>query len=268
MRTGRVGKFTLGLGVVIISIILIRVWLVPTLEKILVSTPEIQQNEKEQETIPNFTEISDIPTKKQVFFDYMTPAVNHQNALILKERNFLKVILANLANEKTLTDAEIFKLKQLTQKYNYSVKKFDDTTLTPLLIRVDTVPARMVLIQAANETGWGSSRFAKEGNNYFGQWCFSKGCGLVPLSRKAGMNHEVASFDTPEDSIAAYMLNLNTNSAYRLLRSMRADLRSQNIEPSAEKLVFGLIHYSERKDAYIDELLEMLRQNKAYLAGL
>ncbi|MCC4831851.1 glucosaminidase domain-containing protein [Shewanella sp. 1_MG-2023] len=268
MRTGRVGKFTLGLGVVIISIILIRVWLVPTLEKILVSTPEIQQNEKEQETIPNFTEISDIPTKKQVFFDYMAPAVNHQNALILKERNFLKVILANLANEKALTDAEIFKLKQLTQKYNYSVKKFDETTLTPLLIRVDTVPARMVLIQAANETGWGSSRFAKEGNNYFGQWCFSKGCGLVPLSRKAGMNHEVASFDTPEDSIAAYMLNLNTNSAYRLLRSMRADLRSQNIEPSAEKLVFGLIHYSERKDAYIDELLEMLRQNKAYLAGL
>ncbi len=262
------GKFTLGLGVVIISIILIRVWLVPTLEKILVSTPEIQQNEKEQETIPNFTEISDIPTKKQVFFDYMAPAVNHQNALILKERNFLKVILANLANDKALTDAEIFKLEQLTQKYNYSVKKFNETTLTPLLIRVDTVPARMVLIQAANETGWGSSRFAKEGNNYFGQWCFSKGCGLVPLSRKAGMNHEVASFDTPEDSIAAYMLNLNTNSAYRLLRSMRADLRSQNIEPSAEKLVFGLIHYSERKDAYIDELLEMLRQNKAYLAGL
>ncbi|MEZ9237412.1 glucosaminidase domain-containing protein [Shewanella sp. 10N.286.52.A9] len=268
MRTGRIGKFTLGLGFVIISIMLIRVWLVPTIENILVETPEIEQNQVDEDTVPDFTAIADIPTKKSTFFDYMSPAVNHQNALIEKERNFLKVVLANLANEQPLTNAEIFNLEKLTQKYKYTVKKFDLVTLTPLLERVDTVPARMVLIQAANETGWGSSRFAKEGNNYFGQWCFSKGCGLVPLSRKAGMNHEVASFETPEDSIAAYMLNLNTNSAYRLLRSIRADLRSQGKEPAAEDLVYGLLHYSERKDAYIDELLEMLRHNKAYLAGL
>ncbi|WP_144207866.1 glucosaminidase domain-containing protein [Shewanella donghaensis] len=268
MKTGRIGKFTVGLGLVIVCIIVIRVWLVPTIEQILVTTPEIQQNRLSSEEIPDFSSITDIPTKKQVFFDYMAPAVKHQNAIITAERNFLKGLLNNLENGQTLTQAELFKLKNLTARYNYPVKKFDEVSLSPLLERVDTVPAKMVLIQAANETGWGSSRFAKQGNNYFGQWCFSKGCGLVPKSRKPGLNHEVAAFDTPEDSIAAYMLNLNTNAAYRLLRSIRADLRAQNKQPSAEELVYGLLHYSERKHAYIDELLEMLRHNKKFLAGL
>lgn len=268
MKTGRVGKFTLGLGLVIMCVIVIRVWLVPTIEQILITTPGVQKNQITFKNVPNFSNISDIPTKKKVFFDYMSPAVRHQNAIISAERNFLKGLLNNLANEQTLSEAELFKLKKITTRYNYRVKKFNEITLLPLLEKVDTIPTQMVLIQAANETGWGSSRFAKEGNNYFGQWCFSKGCGLVPKSRKEGLNHEVASFKTPEDSIAAYMLNLNTNPAYRLLRSIRADLRAQSKQPKAEDLVYGLLHYSERKHAYIDELLEMLRQNKNYLVGL
>ncbi|MDO6618295.1 MULTISPECIES: glucosaminidase domain-containing protein [unclassified Shewanella] len=268
MKTGRIGKFTLALAGVIIVMFFIRAWLVPTIEQILITTPDIKENPQLSNQVPDFSSISDIPTKKQTFFDYMTPAVKHQNAIISAERKFLIVILNNLRNGQPLTDADIFKLQKLTQKYRYQVKKFDLITLTPLLERVDTLPVKMVLIQAANETGWGSSRFATEGNNYFGQWCFSKGCGLVPQSRTPGLNHEVASFDTPEDSIAAYLLNLNTNSAYHLLRSIRADLRAQDIEPTAEELVFGLLHYSERKHEYIDELLQMMRHNKNYLAGL
>jgi Bax protein len=122
-----------------------------------------------------------------------------------------------------------------------------------------------VLIQAANETGWGNSRFAREGLNFFGQWCFRKGCGLVPQSRSDGLSHEVAVFKTVEDSVASYMRNLNSNAAYSLFRSIRADMRAENQEPSADKLVYGLVNYSERQEAYIDELLEMLRQNQPYL---
>lgn len=132
-------------------------------------------------------------------------------------------------------------------------------------MRVDTIPENMVLIQAANETGWGSSRFAREGMNFFGQWCFKKGCGLVPQSRTKGLSHEVAVFKSVDDSVGAYMRNLNSNAAYGLLRSIRADLRAQGKPVKAEDLVYGLMHYSERQEAYIDELLEMLRHNNQYL---
>lgn len=138
-------------------------------------------------------------------------------------------------------------------------------SLDELLTRVDTIPEDLVLIQAANETGWGSSRFAREGMNFFGQWCFKKGCGLVPQSRSEGLSHEVAVFKSVEDSVGSYMRNLNSNAAYSLLRAIRADLRAQNQPVSAEKLVYGLMNYSERQEAYVEELLDMLRHNNQFL---
>lgn len=74
-------------------------------------------------------------------------------------------------------------------------------------------------------------------------------------------------YDSVEDSVASYMKNLNSNAAYALFRSIRADMRAENKEPSADKLVYGLVNYSERQEAYIDELLEMLRHNQQYLVG-
>nr|WP_275660497.1 glucosaminidase domain-containing protein [Shewanella sp. Isolate13] len=222
-------------------------------------------NEEIANVVPDFAAIKDVSEKKRAFFDFLRPSIKHQNAIIQGERDFLIETKKQIINGKALTEADEFRLQQISEKYQYTLRSLTLSNLDTLLVRVDIIPEQMVLIQAANETGWGSSRFAKEGLNFFGQWCFRKGCGLVPQSRTEGLSHEVALFKTVEDSVASYMRNLNSNAAYTLLRSIRADLRAQNKTPQAQDLVYGLINYSERQEAYIDELLEMLRQNQRFL---
>mgnify|MGYP002064425563 CR=1 FL=1 len=103
----------------------------------------------------------------------------------------------------------------------------DETALlAELRRRVDTVPIRLALAQAAKESGWGTSRFARKGNNFFGQWCYDEGCGLVPRARGEGRSHEVRAFDSPGDSVASYLRNINTHHGYRELRHARAGLRA------------------------------------------
>ncbi|MCE9854155.1 glucosaminidase domain-containing protein, partial [Shewanella chilikensis] len=196
---------------------------------------------------------------------FLRPAVQKQNSIIAEERKFLEQVQKHLQNQHQLNDAEQYRIQRLAEKYQYAMRAIDSDSINKLLRRVDVIPESMVLIQAANETGWGSSRFAREGLNFFGQWCFKKGCGLVPQSRSEGMSHEVAVFKSVDDSVASYMRNLNSNAAYSLFRSIRADLRSQQEPLTAEKLVYGLVNYSERQEAYIDELLDMLRHNEEYL---
>ncbi|QFU22810.1 glucosaminidase domain-containing protein [Shewanella eurypsychrophilus] len=265
MRTGRVARITVALSLVILTLLIVRLLFITT-DNIQQSTlGKLIENEQPMSLIPDFESMTNITVKKQAFFDYLRPAVRHQNAIILDERLFLQRSKQHLNDGLVLTDAEQYRVEEIANKYQYSSRSINDQTLKELLIRTDIVPESMVLIQAANETGWGSSRFAKEGLNFFGQWCFKTGCGLVPQARSAGKSHEVAKFNSVEDSVASYMRNLNSNAAYSLLRSIRADLRAQDKQPVAEQLVYGLVNYSERQEAYIDELLEMLRQNKQYL---
>lgn len=265
MKTGRIATLTVSLSLVILLFIFIRLYFIQTEETELNNVGKLIENEQAMSLIPNFEAITNIPEKKQAFFDYLRPAIRHQNAVILDERQFLQRSLQHIKDNLVLTDAEQYRIEAIANKYQYSTRSIDDKTLRELLIRTDIIPESMVLIQAANETGWGSSRFAKEGLNFFGQWCFKKGCGLVPQSRTTGKSHEVAKYDSVEASVTSYMRNLNSNAAYSLLRSIRADLRAQNKLPSADQLVYGLVNYSERQEAYIDELLDMLRQNKQYL---
>ncbi|NMH63932.1 glucosaminidase domain-containing protein [Shewanella salipaludis] len=265
MKIGRIGSFTLALAIVICAVFSLRVWLIPADNKPDTTVALITKNRPNPGLMPDFSAINDVAAKKQAFFDFLRPTVRQQNAIIADERRFLESSLANLENAHPLTEAEEFRIRKIAAKYQYSSKFYDAKTLTRLLKRVDIIPEAMVLIQAANETGWGSSRFAREGLNFFGQWCFSSGCGLVPLSRNDNMNHEVKVFNTVEASVASYMRNLNSNAAYSLFRSIRADLRSQNIEPEAEQLIYGLVNYSERQEAYVDELLDMLRHNEQFL---
>lgn len=265
MKTGRVGKLTVAVGFVLISIIVLKLIFVDIVDDKGEEVGALVENKQALSLIPDFSAISNVGQKKQAFFDYLRPSIRLQNGIISDERTFLQRSKQHLEDGLLLTDAELYRIEEIANKYQYSSRSINTKTLDKLLIRTDTIPESMVLIQAANETGWGSSRFAKEGLNFFGQWCFKKGCGLVPQSRTAGMSHEVAVFDSVEASVASYMRNLNSNAAYSLLRSIRADLRAQNKQPQASELVWGLVNYSERQEAYIDELLEMLRQNKRYL---
>ncbi|WP_299005807.1 glucosaminidase domain-containing protein [uncultured Shewanella sp.] len=265
MKTGKLGRITIVLGCVIILFVIVRLMFIPSL---LIEEPRSQKLEKNAvpvSSIPDFAKMATVSEKKRAFFHYLSPLVHQQNAIINDERQFLFSIRSELTQGRSLTEAEEFRLNQITEKYQFTLRSLTLPIIDSLLVRVDTIPEPLVLIQAAKESGWGSSRFAREGFNFFGQWCYKKGCGLIPRSRTQGLSHEVAVFSSVEASVAAYMRNLNTNAAYQSFRKIRADLRSQGETPTAKELVYGLINYSERQQAYINELLGLLRHNKKYL---
>jgi len=130
-----------------------------------------------------------------------------------------------------------------------------------LLRRVDIIPSSLALAQAANESAWGTSRFAVEGNNFYGQWCYTEGCGIVPARRIAGENHEVKSFDSVFESVKAYIMNLNTFPNYQKLRDIRQQVRQGGRSIDGISLSEGLDTYSSRGDDYIFELQSMIYSN-------
>ncbi len=117
-------------------------------------------------------------------------------------------------------------------------------------------------VGVSNESAWGTSRFAKQGNNYFGQWCYVKGCGLVPQQRNDGAVHEVADFDHPMDSVRSYILNLNRHYTYDDLRDLRAKEIKKQGYATGLNLAAGLINYSERRMEYVKEIRSMISYNK------
>lgn len=268
MKTGRIGTFTLALAIVILAIFALRVWLIPTGGKAISVASQLENSIVQVTQVPDFSTINDIANKKKAFFAFLRPIIQQQNVIIAAERSFVTEMLLLVENGESLSEKQLAQLNLLFEKYQYAARNIDIKSLNSLLKRVDIIPESMVLIQAANESGWGSSRFAREGFNFFGEWCFSEGCGIVPSSRGSGKIHEVKVFPSVDASVSSYMQNLNSNTAYTLFRSIRADLRAQEVELSAYQLIYGLVNYSERKYAYIDELLDMLRHNEKYLVTL
>ena len=211
-------------------------------------------------TSPDFTEYEAGEQRKEAFFNYFLPIVEKRNQQIRVIRQEL-LVWHQTSNDLGWWDRR--KLKKLAE--NYGMESFDisaDADWTILLRRVDIVPPSLALAQAANESAWGTSRFAMQGNNYFGQWCYNKGCGIVPGSRDSGRAHEVEVFDSPEESVRRYINNLNSHDAYVPLRLIREDLRAKDKRITGDALVAGLNKYSERGDDYIKELSEMMQFNK------
>jgi len=199
---------------------------------------------------------------KKAFFQFMKPIIERQNKRVMQERGRL------LAWQKH-NNFEISVLKSIAQRYRVQwTGKADGRFWRTILDRVDEIPTALVLIQAANESAWGNSRFARQANNYFGQWCFTKGCGLVPLRRNAGAKHEVQYFTSAELSVRAYIHNLNTSPSYKMLRNLRHFLRRQGKPLDAEFLAIGLKDYSERGMDYVRIIQGMIRSNKALIQAL
>ena len=166
-----------------------------------------------------------------------------------------------ITDERLLTQLQQRWLSDLVTRYKIDTAVELPSQLTQLSRRVDIIPVALALVQAANESAWGTSRFATQGNNFFGQWCYQAGCGLVPAARVPGADHEVARFSSPYHSVAAYFANLNTNPAYRPLRDIRYRLRQQDAPVTAIALARGLSQYSERGETYVGELISMIRNN-------
>jgi Bax protein len=213
-------------------------------------------------TLPNFAAISDVDQKKQVFLDFLQPFIDAKNSEVRQQRNRLIYIVSKIKDGRQLQRDENRFIWELSRNYDVQSDDLHDLEfLARLLRRVDVLPPSLVLAQAATESGWGTSRFAREGNNLFGQWCYSQGCGLVPVRRHANASHEVKSFRTVQESINAYFKNLNTFSSYQDLRVIRQDLRNSAKPIDGLSLTKGLGEYSERGEAYINELQAMIRHN-------
>lgn len=213
----------------------------------------------EKSDVPDFAAISDVNAKKTAFFKYLQPAFDVVTAEVLAER----ALLTTWQTKATLTTDEQAQLQAMAGMYKVTADT-DQQVIARLLIQVDVIPEELVFSQSANETGWGTSRFAKQGHNFFGQWCFSKGCGIVPNQRDQGAAHEVASFDSIEASVRSYFRNINRNQSYLPLRDIRSELRMNDESINACALAAGLINYSERKSAYIDEIRAMIRHNRKF----
>lgn len=219
-----------------------------------------------QQEIPDFSTFTSISEKKNAFFTFLKPYIRDENTRIAKERKKIKAIarLFELYGRIWPNDRRF--LAKMYKHYKLERATLNKADLARLLKRVDGLPEALVLMQAANESAWGTSRFAKQGKNYFGQWCYRQGCGLIPLQRTEGMRHEVAKFDDIGDSVKSYFRNINTNPAYATLREIRAQLRRGNLGLKSELLAPGLVSYSERGLDYVEDLLAMIRVNKRYIS--
>ncbi len=207
--------------------------------------------------VPDFSQYKDVNQKKTAFFEFMLPYIKKSNAEIKKSRNFLQALSPNELSKQQS------RLMAMAEKYRVSHK--DKTLLEikkALLKKVDVIPPSLALAQAANESAWGTSRFARNASNFYGQWCFTKGCGLVPRQRTSGKGHEVRKFDSAYISVKSYIHNLNSHPAYAQLREIRYKKRQQKQRATGLELVVGLEKYSQRKHAYVKELSSMIRYNK------
>ncbi len=189
--------------------------------------------------------------RKEFFIQIVLP-------LILKENNNIKLDrkrLFSIINKSNNSDLE---KKWLDKKYKqYGIPSKD---LSILKIRMDEVPVSLALAQAAKETGWGTSRFAQEGNALFGQWTWS-GEGLKPKESDKNEGHKVMRFNVLQASVRAYQRNLNTHSSYKDFRKARAELRDEEKMLDSLILVKYLDKYAETGDMYVDVLKKIINQN-------
>lgn len=216
--------------------------------------------------LPDFTLVTDVDARKQQFFDFLEAYVNAENERLLTRRESLTMFAQILANGHRLSPSERLNLAKLALDYridfNADAGQRGDTALVEqLLRRVDAIPVSLVLAQAANESAWGTSRFAVDGNNLFGQWCYEEGCGFVPLARDDKASHEVRKFNTIAAAVSAYFRNINTHPSYSHFRRMRARMREQEKNLDPIQLAYGLGSYSQRGDNYIDEVQTIIQQN-------
>jgi Bax protein len=189
--------------------------------------------------------------RKEFFIQIVLP-------LILQENNNIKLDrkrLFGIINKSNNTNLE---KKWLQKKYKqYGVSSKD---LSTLKIRMDEIPVSLAIAQAAKETGWGTSRFAQEGNALFGQWTWS-GEGLKPKDADKNQGHKVMKFNVLQASVRAYQRNLNTHSSYKNLRKARAELRDNGKALDSLVLVKYLNEYAETGEKYVEVLTQIIKQN-------
>ena len=196
--------------------------------------------------------IENTKKRKDFFIQIVLPLIIKENNNIKLDRKTLFIIINKSNNTKT-------EKQWLEKKYKqYGVTSRD---LSILKIRMDEIPVSLAIAQAAKETGWGTSRFAQEGNALFGQWTWS-GEGLKPKDAKEDEGHRVMKFNVLQASVRAYQRNLNTHSSYKNFRKARAESRDANKSLDSIELSKYLNKYAETGNQYVEVLQKIIEQNK------
>ena len=189
--------------------------------------------------------------KRELFIKIVLPLILDENAKITEDREKLFKILGKNFN----TVGERVWLKRRFKEY-----KIDDKDLSKLKMRMDIIPVSLALAQAANESGWGTSRFALEGNALFGQWTWSKK-GIEPADKDANKTHKVLQFQILKASVRAYKNNLNTHNAYKEFREVRAQLRQEGKQIIGLDLVKYIKNYAAIGEKYVEILEGIITKN-------
>ena len=207
----------------------------------------------------DMAEIKSSKEKKSLFIRTLLPIVLLENHHLNEQRQRL---IHFFGQSNSTTKEQQYWLDNLLKHYRLTGDMNDIQLQKQLLLRLDQLPPSLVLAQAAIESGWGTSRFAQQGNSLFGQWSYQKNSGLVPDARNEGANHVVRAFDSLQESVQAYMRNLNTHGAYKELRLMRSSMRDKEQALDSNALAHGLVRYSQRGEAYVEEVKTIIRSNK------
>ena len=197
-------------------------------------------------------ELDSIKNRKKIFIQIVIPLVLFENESIIAERKRITF----LSKSRKISKADKLWLDKKFKYYKVKNKNFGK-----LLSKVDIIPPSLAIAQAAYESGWGTSRFALEGNSLFGQGTWASKTGIVPLDRGEDQTFKVTKFDIIRASVKAYKKNLNTHKSYENLRIERKKMRDENKVISGIKLSQHLNSYSEIKEKYVFYLQKIIEQN-------
>jgi len=206
---------------------------------------------------PDFASYPAGDERKAVFFGYLGPLIDAEN-----ERRRLRRERLQALKTGPISKRDRLWLAELADYFDVSEGLSREGRIDALLVHVGEIPRSLALAQAAKESAWGTSRFAEEGYNYFGQRCYSKGCGMVPAGRPPGAKFEVRRFDSPQASVESYMNNINSHPDYEDFRAYRAAARAAGRPVSGIHAAEELTRYSERRQEYVDEIQSLIHFNQ------
>lgn len=198
--------------------------------------------------------------RKRAFVKVMLPHILRENERIAAARERLEQLHDKIQLGAPVSARDQAWLQQQAEQYG-----LEEIDTAELLNRIDIVPPGLALAQSIEESGWGTSRFALLGNAVYGQWTWNPGSGIVPENRPEGETYEVQRFQSLENSVAAYMRNLNSKSSYREFRERRAAMRDQGEMPDSYQLAGHLHRYSVRGADYIRTIRSIMRSNNLEL---
>ena len=209
----------------------------------------------------DFDQLQDVKLKKKLFYLITLPIIHESNRLILEDREMV-INIEKKFLRADLNENEVNETVRIAVKYKLDYSTIDLKLFRDLKQRINIIPVSLALAQAIVESGWGQSRFALEGNALYGQWTTNEQKGIIPEDRDEDKTHAVRKFENLQQSVQAYMHNINTHRAYYSFRVVRRIAeRVQYTDPISAKVKF-LAAYAEIGQEYVDKLELIIESNK------